>query len=79
MRGPPLDHCPAQPEEDPAVAAEALEVGMPRRAVLAVVVDGMSDAERGQGLFVEGDRAVEVADGDEDVVEHGASPEPERA
>ena len=50
--------------------SEALEVGMSFGAILAVVIDGMHDAERLESRLVKGNRLIEIPDGYEDVVEH---------
>ena len=59
-----------EPEEYPAVPPEALEIGMSFGAVLAVVINRMLDAERLESRLVKGNRASDVLDGYEDVVEH---------
>jgi hypothetical protein len=41
-------------------------------ALPAVVVDRAGDAERCERLFIESDRTINITDGYEDVVEHGA-------
>ena len=43
MRRPALDHTRPQPEEYAPLAAEAFEVGMTRRPVLALVIDAIVD------------------------------------
>ena len=58
-----------QPEEYAAVPPEALEVRMSFGAILAVVIDGMHNAERLESRLVKGDRSIEILDGYEDVVE----------
>src|SRR5260370_42578327 len=58
-----------EPEEYAPVPSEALEVGMSFGAILAVVIDGMHDAERLERRLVEGNRSIEIFDGYEDVVE----------
>ena len=58
-----------EPEEYAAVPSEALEVGMSFGAILAVVIDGMHDAERFESRLVKGNRLIEMLDGYEDVVE----------
>ena len=63
MRRPAFDHALPQPEEDAPLAAEALQVRMTRRAILAVIIDAVGDPERRQRLVVEGDRAFDIADG----------------
>jgi hypothetical protein len=50
-----------QPEKEAAVGTEALEVAMPRRAILAVVVEALHDSKWRQGLGVKIDRAIKVA------------------
>jgi len=62
-----------EPEEYAAVPSEALEVGMPLGAILAVVIEGMHDAERLESRLVKGNRSIEILDGYKDVVEHGFS------
>jgi hypothetical protein len=59
-----------EPEEYAAVPSEALEVGMSFGAILAVVIDGMHDAERLESRLVKGNRSIEILDGYDDVVEH---------
>ncbi len=61
----------SEPEEYAAVPSEALEVGMSFGAILAVVIDGMHDAERLESRLVKGNRSIEIFDGYEDVVEQG--------
>jgi coenzyme PQQ precursor peptide PqqA len=46
MCRPALDHTRPQPEEYAPLAAEAFEVGMTRRPVLALVIDAIGDPER---------------------------------
>ena len=58
-----------EPEEYAAVPSEALEVGMLLGAILAVVIEGVYDAERLEGRLVEGNRSIEILDGYDDVVE----------
>src|SRR5947208_23682 len=58
-----------EPEEYAAIPSEALEVGMPLGAILAVVIEGMHDAERLESRLVQGNRSMEILDGYEDVVE----------
>jgi len=58
-----------EPEEYTAVPSEALEVGMSFGAILAVVIDGMDDAERLESRLVKSNRSIEIFDGYEDVVE----------
>jgi predicted Holliday junction resolvase-like endonuclease len=72
MRGTTFDNAFSEPEEHPAVRTEPLEVRMTGRAIPAVVIDRMDDPQRRECLFVEVDRAVDVADRDEYVVEHAA-------
>ena len=71
MRGTAFDDPRTQPEEDAPLAAEPLQVRMAGRSVRAVEIDAVADPQWRQGLRVERDRAVEVADREEDVVEHG--------
>ena len=59
-----------EPEEHAPLCPEALEVWMAGRAVLPVVIQALRDAERLEGGTVEGDRKFEVADRQEDVIEH---------
>jgi hypothetical protein len=59
----------SQPEENATVSAKALEVGMSFGAVLTVVIEDMHDAERLESLLVKSNRAIEIFDGYEDVVE----------
>ena len=42
-------------------------------AILAVVIDGMHDAERLESHLVKGNRSIEILDGYEDVVEQGST------
>ena len=42
---------------------------MPLGAILAVVIEGMHDAERLESRLVKGNRSIEILDGYEDVVE----------
>jgi hypothetical protein len=56
-----LDHALAQPEGYLAFCVEALQVGVPRRPILAVVIEPIGDTERRQRLAVEGDRTSDVA------------------
>src|SRR6478736_3278828 len=44
-----------EPEEHAAVSAEALQVRMARRSVLAVVIKDMADPERSQSPLIESD------------------------
>src|SRR6266446_3063773 len=57
------------PEEYAAVPSEALEVGMPLGAILAVVIEGMHAAERLESRLIKGNRSIEILDGYDDVVE----------
>jgi hypothetical protein len=59
----------SKPEEYAAVPPEALEVGMSFGTILAVVIDGMLDAERPESRLVKGNRSIEILDRYEDVVE----------
>jgi uncharacterized protein len=59
-----------EPEEHPTLRPEALEVGVARRAVLAVVIVAHRDTDLGQHRLVEGDGAGKVADGQKNVVKH---------
>jgi hypothetical protein len=58
-----------QPEENATVSSKALEVGMSFGAILTVVIEGMHDTERLQSRLVKSDRAIEIFDGYDDVVE----------
>jgi hypothetical protein len=69
MRSPGVRIALPEPEEYAAVPSEALEVGMSFGAILAVVIDGMHDAERLESHLVKGNRSIEILDGYEDVVE----------
>ena len=69
MRSPGVRIALPEPEEYAAVPPEALEVGMSFGAILAVVIDGMLDAERLESRLVKGNRSIEILDGYEDVVE----------
>ena len=42
---------------------------MPLGAILAVVIEGMHDAERLESRLVKGNRSIEILDGYDDVVE----------
>ena len=70
MRRPALDHTRPQPEEYAPLAAEAFEVGMTRRPVLALVIDAIGDPERRERDAVKRDRAVEITYRKDDMVEH---------
>src|SRR5712691_1768536 len=63
-----------EPEEYAAVPSEALEVGMPLGAILAVVIEGMQDAERLESRLVKGNRSIEILGGYDDVVEQEFNP-----
>ncbi len=69
MRSPGIRIALPEPEEYATIASETLEIGMPFRTILAVVIDGMHDAERFESRLVEGNRSIEILDGYEDVVE----------
>src|SRR5260221_6089788 len=69
MRSPGVGIALPEPEEYPAVPSEALEVGMPLGAILAVVIEGMHDAERLENRLIKGNRSIEILDGYEDIVE----------
>jgi hypothetical protein len=69
MRSPAIRIALPKPEEYATIPSEALEVGMPFRTILAVVIDGMHDAERFESHLVEGNRSIQILDGYEDVVE----------
>src|SRR5881409_447530 len=69
MRSPGVGIALPEPEEYAAVPSEALEVGMPLGAILAVVIEGMHDAERLESRLIKGDRSIEILDGYDDVVE----------
>src|SRR6266404_5939901 len=62
MRRPAIDLALPQPKDEPPFAAEALEIGMPRRAILAVKIDAVGDPKRCQRPRIKGDRAFDVAD-----------------
>src|SRR5256885_12164365 len=51
-----------EPEEYAAVLSEALEIGMSFGAILAVVIDGMRDAERLESRLVKGNQSSEILD-----------------
>src|SRR5436190_22152757 len=70
MRSPGVGIALPEPEKYAAVPSEALEVGMPLGAILAVVIEGMHDAERLESLPIKGNRSIEILDGYNDVVEH---------
>jgi hypothetical protein len=59
-----------EPEEYAAIAPEALEVRMSFGTVFAVVINDMLDTERLKRQLLKGNRAIEILDGYEDVVEH---------
>ena len=42
---------------------------MPLGAILAVVIEGMHDAERLESRLIKGNRSIEILDGYDDVVE----------
>ena len=69
-----LDRSRAQPEEDPPVDAEPLQIGMAGRPVLAVIIQPLRDAEWRERGRIEGDRTIQVADGKEYMVEQGTPP-----
>ena len=69
MRSPGVGIALPEPEEYAAVPSEALEVGMPLGAILAVVIEGMHDAERLESRLVKGNRSIEILDAYDDVVE----------
>src|SRR5882672_2746222 len=69
MRSPGVRIALPEPEEYTAVPSEALEVGMPLGAILAVVIDGMHDAEGLESLLIKGNRSSDILDGYEDMVE----------
>jgi hypothetical protein len=60
-----------QPEKYTALCAQALEVGMTRWAIFAVIVEAVWDAGDGKHPLIEGDRTVDVTDGKKDVIKHG--------
>jgi len=70
VRSPRVGIALPEPEEYAAVPSEALEVGMPLGAILAVVIEGMHDAERLESRLVKGNRTSEILDGYKDVIEH---------
>src|SRR5260370_28909058 len=69
MRSPGVHIALPEPQEYAAVPSEALEVRMPLGAILAVVIEGMHDAERLESRLVKGNRSIESLDGHDDVVE----------
>ena len=69
MRSPGVRIALPEPEEYAIILSEALEVGMPIGAILAVVVNGMHDAERLESCLVKGNRASDFLDGYDDMVE----------
>ena len=69
MRGLGIRIALPQPEEYAAVPSETLKVGMAWRAILAIVVDGMLDAERSESPFVKGNRPIDIPDGYKNVIE----------
>src|SRR5207244_5349615 len=69
MRSSDVGIAQLEPEKYAAVPSEALEVGMPLGAILAVVIEGTHDAERLESRLVKGNRSIEIPDGYEDVVE----------
>ena len=62
-----------QPEEHAAIGPEAHEVRVTRRTIIAIVVQALVDPQHGKHSFIEGDRAYGIADGQENMVEHGNS------
>src|SRR5205823_10613031 len=69
MRSPGVRIGLPEPEEYAAVPSEALEVGMPLGAILAVVIEGMHDAERLESLLIKGNRSIGILDAYDDMVE----------
>ena len=69
MRSPGVGIALPEPEEYAAIPSEALEVGMPLGAILAVVIEGMHDAEQLESRLIKGNRSIEILDGYDDVVE----------
>src|SRR5881394_2363497 len=67
MCGPGVRVALPEPEEYAAVPSEALEVGMPLGAILAVVIEGMHDAKRLESRLIKGNRSTEILDGYDDV------------
>jgi hypothetical protein len=58
-----------EPEEYAAFPSETHKVGMPHETILAVVIEGMHDAERLESRLKKGNRSIQIPDGYEDVVE----------
>src|SRR5205823_14188407 len=69
MRSPGVGIALPEPEEYAAVPSEALEVGMPLGAILAVVIEGMHAAERLESLLIKGNRSIGILDAYDDMVE----------
>src|SRR5437016_10170301 len=63
MRSSDVGIAQLEPEKYAAVPSEALEVGMPLGAILAVVIDGMHDVDRLESLLIKGNRAIQILDG----------------
>src|SRR3546814_6668444 len=61
MHGPPLDDALAQPEKHPPIGAEALEIRVAWRTILAVIIKSRGNAQRGQCCAVETDGTLKVA------------------
>ena len=63
MNRPAIRGALTQPKENPVVASEALEIWMPFRAVLSIVIDSVFNPQRREGLLVKGNGAIHVGDG----------------
>jgi hypothetical protein len=70
----PFHHAGPQQEEDAPLHAKALQIGVSRRPVLAVVVDALRDAQRRQHGRVERDGTIDIAHRYKDMIEHGENP-----
>lgn len=62
MHRTPLHHAFAQPEKHTSIGTEPLQIQMPRRPVLAVVIKPCGDAQRGQCRCVEINGTINVTD-----------------
>jgi hypothetical protein len=67
----PLHYTFTQPEERSAMGAKTLEIRVPGRAVLAVVIVTRGDPQWRQDRFVETDGALDIAYRQENMIQHG--------
>src|SRR3546814_17170692 len=75
MHGPPLDDALSQPAKHPPTGAEALEIRVAWRTILAVIIKSHGNAQWGQCCAVETDVTLHVADCDTTIIKHAlASP-----